>query len=229
MSTPATARNQGDPLAGIPNKRWCKFYDTLPMTDMTEQQMMDEMTFYPQKKHDLSRADCLQLVPLLAASMKYAKQFPTAADAMRAGFHMIAPYVEGQGAHYVGPSGWSTTFNRRQPNFLLYGGNTSHAPLVGIMWLANTGSHPPPLGMPGLNDHWHRHGIVCIVNGLIVAEGLSSADCSARGGSNINIDNLWMLHAWILPGYTYLPDVFRPHVPFLGNTAPDGSKTDPDL
>src|SRR6476659_3196901 len=95
--------------------------------DMTEQQMMDEEMFYPMMKHDLTRANCQVIVPQLEDALKYAQQFPTAAAAKRAGFHMIAPYAMGQGAHYMGPDGFTTTINRHKPNFLLYGGNSDRA------------------------------------------------------------------------------------------------------
>ncbi len=223
VATPAVARAQHDNLAGLPHKQWCKAYDKLPMDDMTKQMMIDEMTFYPAKKHDLSRPNCQRVVPDLVASLQYAMRFPTAADAVRGGFHMIAVYLKGQGAHYIGPEGFGTTFNRKRPNFLLYGGNSPSAPLVGMMWLINSGQQPPIYGLAGNNDHWHRHGLVCMVRGVIVAEGLTNETCAALGGSNIDISSLWMLHAWIVPGYTYPPDIFRPHVPFLTDTPPDGS------
>jgi hypothetical protein len=204
------------PRAAVqPHAGWCKFYDTLPMTGMSPRQMMDEMTFYPMMKQNLSPSVCAQVVADLVPARAYAMQYPTAADAMAAGYHMLAPYSPGQGAHYMGPQGFGTTFDPTTPNFLLYGGNTPSAPLVGIMWLVNSGQQPPNPGYPGGNDHWHRHFNVCFVGGIIVAEEIGAKACAAMGGGVLNISNLWMLHAWILPGKEYKPDIFRPHVPFL--------------
>jgi hypothetical protein len=198
-----------------PHQAWCRFYDSLPMMDMSRLQMMDEMMFYPNMKHDLSASNCAKVVNGLVPAKAYALQFPTAADAIAAGFHMVAPYSPGQGAHYQGPNGFGSTFDPTTPNFLLYGGNGPTAPLVGLMWLVSSGQQPPAVGLPGGNDHWHRHFNVCYRGSIIIAEEATSSECAAMGGYIINISNLWMLHAWIVPGYEYLPDIFRPHVPFL--------------
>lgn len=196
------------------NRRWCQSYDTLPMTDMLPAQMMDEANFYPAPKGQLSASDCTQVVADLVLAKRYALQFPTAADAMAAGFRMVAPYVRGQGAHYAGPQGVFAPFDPTTPNLLLYGGNGPTAPLVGLSWLVNSGQ-TPPAGMPGGNDHWHRHRNVCMRGGIIIAEEVTAKTCGTFGGAIIDISNLWLLHAWIVPGYEYPPDIFRPHAPFL--------------
>lgn len=213
--TVAAAMPRADAARRTPRTpRWCQSYDTLPMTDMLPAQMMDEATFYPAPKGPLGTSDCRQVVAALRRAKKYALQFPTAADAMAAGFRMVAPYVRGQGAHYVGPQGIFAPFDPTTPNLLLYGGNGPNAPLVGLSWLVSSGQTPPP-GMPGGNDHWHRHRNVCMSGGIIVAEEISAQACAALGGAIINISSLWLLHAWIVPGYEYPPDIFRPHAPFL--------------
>ena len=218
-TNPATARTRTTArrvsVSFNPNPAWCKFSDTLPMTDMTEAQMMDEMMFYPRMKRNLTPATCQKVIADLAAAKQYGMQFPTAAAAVRGGFRMIAGYVKGQGAHYIGPNGISSTFDPKVPNFLLFDGNGPTAKLAGLMWLVNSGQMPPTEGYPGGNDHWHRHHIVCFVGGVIVAEDISDAQCNAMGGGNLDISDNWMLHAWIVPHMEYLPDVFRPHVPFL--------------
>ena len=199
---------------------YCNANDPLPMTDMSDQQMMDEATFYPDMKGPISGSDCRALATDLLAARHYASHFPTAADAVKGGFHMIVPYVEGMGAHYVGPNGIGTTINPKVPNFLLYGGNGPNAPLVGLMWLVNSGQAPPAVGLPGGNDHWHRHMALCFVGGLVVGDGLADAQCAGMGGTNVNTSNLWMLHAWFVKGWQYRPDVFRPHVPAMTATPP---------
>jgi hypothetical protein len=214
----ATAAPAG---ASSQHRHWyCNANDTLPMTDMTDQQMMDEATFYPMMKGRLSNRDCRALSDDLRAARRYANQFPTAADAIAGGFHMIVPYVHGMGAHYIGPDGIPLTVNPQRPNFLLYGGNGPDAPLVGLMWLVNSGQAPPPDGLPGGNDHWHRHSRLCLSGGLVVGDGLPDATCSAVGGINLDTSNLWMLHAWFIPGWYYKPDVFRPHHPMLMDMPP---------
>ena len=118
--------------------------------------MMDEANFYPEMKGRLSGRDCRHLKANLTASRRYAAQFPTAADAMAAGFHMIVPYVHGMGAHYIGPDGIPTTVNPDRPNFLLYGGNGPDAPLVGLMWFVNSGQAPPVDGGSGSDGGRHE-------------------------------------------------------------------------
>ncbi len=207
--------------ASTSHRRWyCTANDPLPMTDMSEQQMMDEANFYPDMKGPISRSDCRQLTSDLRAAREYAMQFPTAGAAIAGGFHMIVPYVHGMGAHYIGPDGIPSTVNEKRPNFLLYGGNGPDAPLVGLMWLVNSGQAPPASGLPGGNDHWHRHPRLCLTGGLVVGDGLTDQACSAVGGLNLDTSNLWMLHAWYVPGWTYRPDVFRPHHPMLMDMPP---------
>ncbi len=214
------AERHPNPPGGEARRWWCNANDTLPMTDMTDQQMMDESTFYPTAKGPLSRADCRALTDDLRDARRYAMQYPHARDAVRAGFHMIVAYVHGMGAHYIGPAGIKSTIDPERPNFLLYGGNGPDAPLVGLMWLINSGQAPPPDGLPGGNDHWHRHMKLCFVNNLVVAEGLTDATCAAAGGVNVDTSNLWMLHGWLVPGWEYRPDVFRAHHPMLMDMPP---------
>jgi hypothetical protein len=196
---------------------WCDANDPLPPDHMTEQQAADEAQFYPEAKGQLSRRDCRRLSYGLVAARRYAMQYPTAADAYAAGFRMIVPFVDGMGAHYIGPDGITATADPRRPNFLLYGGNESDSPLVGLMWLVASGQAPPADGLPGGNDHWHRHMRLCLVRGLVVGEDLTNAQCRALGGFNLDTSNLWMLHAWVVPQWKYRPDVFRPHHPHVGH------------
>ena len=56
-----------------------------------------------------------------------------------------------------------------------------------------------PAGFAGGNDVWHRHTNLCIVNGWVDREGVSSADHCA--GALLAGSDLWMLHAWVVPGF----------------------------
>lgn len=192
---------------------WCTADDPMPMPHSD-----DDMEHYHDPKGPLSKADCRSLTADLREARRYALQFPTAADAVAAGFRMIVPYLEGMGAHYIGPSGFGV-WNATRPNFLLYGGNGGDAPLVGLMWIVRSAGMPPE-GFAGGNDHFHRHQALCMVNGLIVAEGLTDAQCAARGGFNVDMRALWLLHVWFVPGWQYKPDVFRAHHPELGPVPP---------
>ena len=209
------------PVAGAARPPWfCTANDPLPMTDMTEQQMMDEATFYPEMKGALNTTDCRALTTDLRASRKFAQQYSTAAKAVAGGFRFLAPYAHGQGAHYLSPAGISSTIDPTKPHLLLYGGNSPSSRLVGMAWIVNSGQAPPPVGLPGANDHWHRHMSLCLANGVVVGDGVSDTTCAARGGANVDTSNLWLLHAWMIPGWLYKPDVFRPHHPMLMDTPP---------
>jgi hypothetical protein len=208
------------PAAGAATGGWiCNPNDPLPMTDMSEQQMMDEETFYPEMKGTLSASDCRAVKTDLRASRRFARRYSTPAKAIAGGFRFIAPYVRGQGAHYLSSTGITSTIDPTKPNFLLFGGNSSNARLVGMGWIVNSGQ-APPAGLPGGNDHWHRHMSLCFANGIVVGDGISNAACSARGGANVDTSNLWLLHAWMIPGWLYKPDTFRPHHPMLMDTPP---------
>ena len=148
------------------------------------------------------------------------RAYPTAAKAVAGGFRFLAPYVHGQGSHYLSASGITSTIDPTKPNLLLFGGNSPASRLVGMAWIVNTGQAPPVDGLPGGNDHWHRHQSLCLANGIVVGDGISETACAALGGTNLNTSNLWLLHAWFIPKWLYQPDVFRPHHPMLTDTPP---------
>lgn len=62
----------------------------------------------------------------------------------------------------------------------------------------------PPEGFTGGNDHWHQHRSFCLDLGQgsinVGADVLDSAECGELNGSFVPNTNLWMLHAWIVPG-----------------------------
>jgi len=70
--------------------------------------------------------------------------------------------------------------------------------LVGFSyWLRS--SHEPA-GFAGNNDHWHQHTGLCIVNGWVDRELATGPEACA--GTYLAGSDLWMLHAWIVPGWT---------------------------
>jgi hypothetical protein len=220
MTTVIGASISAPAVGAAPRPWFCNANDPLPMDDMTEQQMMDEETFYPEMKGALSATDCLALRKDLRAARRFALQHSTPAKAVAGGFRFIAPYVRGQGAHYISSAGPTTTIDPTKPNLLLFGGNSANARLVGMGWIANSGQAPPAVGLPGGNDHWHRHMSLCFANGIVVGDGISNSACSARGGVNLDVSNLWLLHVWTISDWLYRPDVFRPHHPRLTDTPP---------
>jgi hypothetical protein len=199
----------------------------------------------------LSWDDCKTLSAQFDVALAYAQQYPTAGSAEASGFHKIVNYVEGMGTHHVGPGGFTKedltspdfdptnpvfpgsqvddTFNPTKPEFLMYDGNGSDARLVGMAWYVHTSTGQPPAGFPGVNDWWHVHHLLCMRTSdvLVVGEDITDAQCAARGGLNLHLDNYYMVHAWIVPGWEITGDVFRNHHPCLQASGPVTSPDDP--
>ena len=57
-----------------------------------------------------------------------------------------------------------------------------------------------PAGFAGVNDQWHQHGGLCIVNGWVDRE--QSAPPPGCPGSWLAGGDLWMLHASVVPRCT---------------------------
>ena len=79
----------------------------------------------------------------------------------------------------------------------------------------------PPEGFAGPNDRWHMHnsnGGLCIGAGGVVVgnEATTPKECAARGGRKAKLDNIWMVHDWIVPGWECSWGVFAGECPELG-------------
>lgn len=159
---------------------------------------------YMEEKGPLSAQDCLELTIYLNDAAGYASQFPTKAEAEANGWHWLAPYISGQGTHHVNiERGVSSAFDPRRPNMLMYDSNNGSGQLTGMVWAVQSGMHPPE-GFPGDNDHWHAHETLCFTTRdggpFIVGDGISDSQCAARGGTNQDASDTWLLHVW-LPVY----------------------------
>ncbi|MBL7501819.1 hypothetical protein I6A84_29740 [Frankia sp. CNm7] len=139
---------------------------------------------------------------------------PTAADAQAAGYSMITPYIAGIAAHYVNLRYLTTgAIDPAKPEMLLYAGNGPTAPVVGVSYLRRAPADTPPEGLPGPNDLWHFHTGLCQASGLVIPVAEPSAQSCARlGGVAGGLDGvtsaggrsgsrLWMMHAWVVPGW----------------------------
>lgn len=168
---------------------------------------------YTEEKGPLSAVDCLALQRHLNRAVAHALEFPTKADAEAAGWHWLAPFISGQGTHHVDyTEGVTSEFNPDRPNMLMYDSNNGSGELTGMVW-AVVSHHGPPEGFPGDNDHWHYHETLCYQNGpdpFIIGDSISDAQCEARGGTNQDASDTWLLHVW-LPEYEgeQMDDVFN--------------------
>jgi hypothetical protein len=158
----------------------------------------------------------------LAAQMRAARtvidRFPTVAAAEAGGYKKSTPYVPCIGAHYTNVSKVAT-FDPAAPSELLYDGTNPDSKIVGLSFLV---LHPggAPDGFAGPNDHWHQHnanGGLCLKGGVVVGgENTSTADCAARGGRKTLLTDIWMVHAWVVPGFECSWGVYAGECPELG-------------
>ncbi len=172
---------------------------------------------YTEEKGPLSAEDCLVVSLQLTSAMNYAKQFPTAGVAEANGFTHLAPWIPGQGTHHLNnAAGVTTNFNAARPNLLMYDSNSDSGKLTGMVW-AVVSDHGPPEGFVGDNDHWHFHETLCYSpSGFIIGDSITDQQCTARGGTNVDTSNIWLLHAW-LPVYEgwVATDIFNKEHPTI--------------
>ena len=151
--------------------------------------------------------------------MRVADKYPTVAAAEAAGYRKSTVYVPCIGAHYTKTS-LVGKFDPANPSELLYDGDTPDAKIVGLSFLL---LHPggPPEGFAGPNDMWHQHnanGGLCLnASGVVVGnESTSPKECAARGGKKAALDDIWMVHDWVVPGWECGWGVFAGECPELG-------------
>ena len=127
--------------------------------------------------------------------------YPTVADAEAAGWKRITPYVPCIAAHYLKSSAFRNGFDPLEPEILLFEGTDPTSKIVGLSYLQFSDGQPD--GFAGPNDPWHIHKSLCIGGGggVVGDESTTDAECEARGGKNLNLENLWMNHMWNVPGW----------------------------
>ena len=192
--------------------------------------------YHGMTKGMLSWQDCLDLSEQFEATIEWAMQWPTVADAEADGFHMAVDYVKGMGTHHIRLGGFSMEpddfdplnpefsgtrmdedFDFERPEFLMYASSAQDAVLVGFAWYVRTDSENPPAGFPGGNDWWHVHEVLCFTNSSfqVVGQDISDEQCHSMDGTNVHLDDYWMTHAWIIEPWLTQFDVFTNHHPCL--------------
>jgi hypothetical protein len=146
----------------------------------------------------------------LTIARQAAEQFPTVADAVAAGYRMVTPFVPLIGAHYINFSLVDGTFDPAHPEMLLYNGTDPTSQIVGLSYFVASPNGAPD-GFAGPNDHWHQHIGLCIKNSVVVGgETTTPEECAKRGGTKVGLNNMWMVHAWVVPGWDSPQGVFSP-------------------
>jgi hypothetical protein len=176
----------------------------------------------------LTPAEQSTLNAQLGAAAQVAKRYPTVKDAEAAGYAMSTVYVPCIGAHYTNIS-LVTTFDPAHPSELLYTGTSPDSKIVGLSYLVYHPNGPPP-GFAGANDRWHQHnanGGLCMKGSVVVAgEESTRQQCAAMGGRKTLLTDIWMVHAWIVPGVICNWGAFSGECPALGGRI-GGSAADP--
>jgi hypothetical protein len=190
-------------------------------------------------KGELAPADCLAVAQFFDKAMATARRYPTRGVAKQAknrlgqpGFIQAVQFVPGLGTHDLIADVSLSGFDPERPMFFQYDGNGDDARLAGLSWFVQqpTGVTTPPEGFPGGNDMWHTHAQLCYrngVGGVVVGSEISDEECTRRNGHNEGLPGVWMIHAWILPGYENQRDVFSGAFACVKGTGPVTDPADP--
>jgi hypothetical protein len=145
----------------------------------------------------------------LRAAAGVACRLRTTEDAERAGYVMSASFTEGVGTHFTNWGLVDAPFDPTRPAMLLYGPRLDTTQLVGFSYWVRTDDPNGPAGFAGAADHWHRHFGMCFDrSGVLQSEDVRSPRlCS---GIYLNGADMWMLHAWIVPGAANVWGTFAP-------------------
>jgi hypothetical protein len=166
----------------------------------------------------LTKAERDELVVQMEQARTVIDKYPTVKDAEAAGYGMSTPYVPCIGAHYTNIR-LVPRFDPAAPSELLYDGTKPDSKIVGLSYLVyNPGG--PPQGFAGANDHWHQHnanGGLCMKGSVVVGgESMTPDECAQVGGAKRELTDIWMVHAWVAPGFECSWGAFAGECPDLG-------------
>ncbi len=176
----------------------------------------------------VDQKQCDTLDAELSLARSTALKYPTAADAMAAGWERVTFYVPGIAAHYMKYGVVDGKFQIDQPEMILYDGNTPEARVVGLSYyMIQPGQAEPSQGFTGANDHSHRHVGLCNKEGVgVIGDStLTAEQCAAIGGIKSDGSKGWMSHAWVVPGCESPWGVFSAASPLLDGKLEQASTT----
>lgn len=155
----------------------------------------------------VSPAQSEELAAQLALATEAVPKFATIEDAAAAGYVEISPVVDGIGSHWTKWSLVDQPFDPQAPSQLLFEEiKAGHGPeLVALSYWIR--SPEAPEGFVGEEDHWHRHLGMCFIDGWLKVDNRSER--SSCEGDWVNGSDLWMLHAWVVPGMENQVGVFH--------------------
>ncbi len=184
----------------------------------------------PFVQQPLTREERETLVQQQLEARAVIAKYPNVAAAEADGYHKSTPYVPCIGAHYTKIS-LVGSFQPGAPSELLFDGTDPESKIVGLSYLVlNPGGAPE--GFAGSNDVWHQHnsnGGLCLKGAVVVGnEATTPADCEARGGRKVALDDIWMVHDWVAPGWDCSWGVFAGECPELGGRTGGSAWDEPD-
>jgi hypothetical protein len=158
----------------------------------------------------LGGADAELFAHQWAAAVAAGANLATPELASAAGYAQVSPQQRGVGAHWINWTLVDAAFDAARPSMLLFDqtpGRSAH--LIGFSYWVRSSSEPA--GFAGRNDAWHSHLGLCFVMGTLYLEGVPSA--LACPGIWLNGNDLWMLHAWVVPDVPNVDGRFAPANP----------------
>lgn len=175
----------------------------------------------------LAASDAARLASQLEQARRAAIRYGSHEAAVEAGFRVAAAPDTGVGTHLVKWSWIDRPFDPAKPAMLLFDYSAVGAPmLVGLAYFVRSDERPE--GFAGPNDIWHQHTGLCIVNGWVDRE-MSDPPPRCQGTWLAGAD-LWMLHAWVAPGWDNRKGLFAAYHPALCpkfDSVPDIERCEP--
>lgn len=166
----------------------------------------------------------------MAQAAAVARKYPTVKDAEAAGYELSTVYVPCIGAHFTNFR-LAAKFDPAHPSELLYDGTGPNNKIVGLSYLVWHRNGPPP-GFEGPNDRWHQHnanGGLCLKGGVVIgSEASTRQQCAAAGGHKTLLQDVWMVHAWVVPGTSCDWGVFAGECTGLGGRLGGTAEQPPD-
>lgn len=172
----------------------------------------DHGAFAPEPAEPLTTAEHDTLAVQWAQAEAAAARLSTPDAAAAAGYVQASSQLPGVGTHWVKWSMIDQPFDPATPSMILFDQSPLRPTrLAGLSYWVRSADAPD--GFASINDHWHRHFGLCFVNGWLAREGVASADLCP--GQWLNGGDLWMLHAWVVPGAANRFGPFAPRNPAL--------------
>jgi hypothetical protein len=155
----------------------------------------------------------------LAVARESVHGIVTTQDAVARGYVPVTLDLAFLGVHYLNPDYLEMPFSPERPTHLIFDRDGPDGRVLGLMYYIDTAGRAPD-GFAGPNDHWHNHRAACMANGLMLAiDDVTVGSCTRLGGSLEPLPDKfasrWMLHAWVVRGYTNPWGVFADGNPAL--------------